>query len=137
MRMSQWVGLGIGFGLAMASSAQTIAPGAPTDSRPPAATAKEPKSAADWFRRADELTNIRMPGSQPFHMKVKFHAYPGMDFTEPGKSPIMTGTEHMRSGGVRQSNGGERSALAVTTPSRCSTKFASFRRRQTMNPAAS
>ena len=91
MRMSQWVGLGIGFGLAMASSAQTIAPGAPTDSRPPAATAKEPKSAADWFRRADELTNIRMPGSQPFHMKVMFHAYPGMDFTEPGKSPIMTG----------------------------------------------
>ncbi|HKO19021.1 MAG TPA: hypothetical protein VJU82_09050 [Acidobacteriaceae bacterium] len=77
--------------LACFSSAQTISPGAPISSRPSSITTEEPKSAADWFRRADELTNIRMPGSLPFHMKVSFHAYPGMDFTEPGKSPIMTG----------------------------------------------
>ncbi len=32
--------------------------------------------------RADDLTNIRMPGSAPFHMKVAFHAYPGIDFCQ-------------------------------------------------------
>jgi hypothetical protein len=32
-----------------------------------------------------------MPGSEPFHMKVTFHAYPGIDFAKPGKSTIVTG----------------------------------------------
>lgn len=50
-----------------------------------------PKTALDWFRRADSLTNIRMPGSAPFHMRVTFHAYPGIDFAPPGKSTIVTG----------------------------------------------
>lgn len=45
----------------------------------------------DWFRRADELTNIRLPDSPPFHMKATFQAYPGVDFAEPGKSTIQTG----------------------------------------------
>ncbi len=51
----------------------------------------KPKSANDWFRHADELTNIRLPGSAPFHMKVTFHAFPGMDFSKKGKSTIITG----------------------------------------------
>lgn len=51
----------------------------------------EPKTAVGWFLRADQLTNIRMPGSPAFHMKVSFHAYPGIDFAPPGKSPIQTG----------------------------------------------
>jgi hypothetical protein len=47
--------------------------------------------ALDWFRRADALANIRMPGSASFRMKVTFHAYPGIDFAKPGKSTILTG----------------------------------------------
>lgn len=50
-----------------------------------------PRTAADWFRRADDLTNIRMPGARPFHMRVTFHAYSGIDFAPRGKSEIMTG----------------------------------------------
>lgn len=34
----------------------------------------------DFFRRADDLTNIRLPGMAPFRMKVTFHAYPAYDF---------------------------------------------------------
>jgi len=45
----------------------------------------------DWFRRADKLTNLRLPGSQPFSMRVTFQAWPGIDFTTPGHSPILTG----------------------------------------------
>jgi len=47
--------------------------------------------AAEWFERASALTNIREPGSPPFHMKVIFHAYPGMDFSKKGKPSIITG----------------------------------------------
>jgi len=79
------------FGSALIGSAQSIAPGPALTTRPDPNSAAEPGTAAEWFRRADELTNIRMPGSAPFHMKVTFHAYPGMDFHDPGKSPIMTG----------------------------------------------
>jgi hypothetical protein len=35
--------------------------------------------------------DIREPGSQPFHLKVAFHAYPGTDFSKKGKSTIVTG----------------------------------------------
>lgn len=51
----------------------------------------QPANATDWFRRADNLTNIRMPGSAHFHLRVAFHAYPGIDFSKPGKSEIITG----------------------------------------------
>jgi hypothetical protein len=53
--------------------------------------ALQPQTATDWFRRADDLTNLRVPGSAPFHMKVTFHAWPGEDFVQPGQSPILTG----------------------------------------------
>jgi hypothetical protein len=52
---------------------------------------KEATAAADWFEHADALTSIREPGSPPFHMKVTFHAYPGMDFSKKGKSSVITG----------------------------------------------
>ncbi|HTV15135.1 MAG TPA: hypothetical protein VME68_10490 [Acidobacteriaceae bacterium] len=52
---------------------------------------KEPDSAIAWLKHASELTDIRMPGSPPFHMKVTFHAYAGMDFAKSGKSTIITG----------------------------------------------
>lgn len=66
------------------AAGQLAADARPTDNAPP-------KTAVDWFRRADSLTNIRMLGSPPFHMKVSFHAYPGIDFSLQGKSPIMIG----------------------------------------------
>jgi hypothetical protein len=53
--------------------------------------ALQPQTATDWFRRADNLTNLRVPGSAPFHIKVTFHAWPGEDFAQPGQSPILTG----------------------------------------------
>ena len=61
--------------------------GSDTRQAPPA----EPKTALDYFRRADDLTNIRMPGSAPFRLRATFHAYPGYDFTKAGESPIVTG----------------------------------------------
>lgn len=51
----------------------------------------QPKTALDWLRRADDLTDIRIPESAPFRLKVTFHAYPGIDFTRPGQSPIQSG----------------------------------------------
>lgn len=53
--------------------------------------APQPHSAVDWFRHADSLTNIRIPGAMPFHMTVAFHAFPGMDFAKKGKSAVVTG----------------------------------------------
>ena len=53
---------------------------------PQPAAPPQPQTATDWFRRADSLTNIRLPGSAPFHLKVTFHAYPGVDFNPP-KNP--------------------------------------------------
>lgn len=52
---------------------------------------KEPDSAVAWLKRASGLTDIRMPGSPPFHMKVTFHAYTGMDFAKRDKPTIGTG----------------------------------------------
>jgi hypothetical protein len=51
----------------------------------------EPTTALAYFRRADDLTNIRMPESAPFRLRARFHAYPGYDFTKAGQSPIVTG----------------------------------------------
>jgi hypothetical protein len=53
--------------------------------------APQPTTPLDWFRRADNLTNIRLPESLSFHMKVAFHAFPGYDFTKPNQSTILTG----------------------------------------------
>lgn len=62
------------------------------DAPPPrAAETSPPNTAAEWLKRADDLTNIRLPSSPRFHMKVSFHAYSGIDFAAPGKSTIQTG----------------------------------------------
>ena len=52
----------------------------------------EPKKPMDWFVRARDQMNLRMPGAKPFHMKVRFHAFPGMEFKGmKEKSDIITG----------------------------------------------
>lgn len=50
-------------------------------------TSNEPKTSLEWFQRASNLMNIRMPGAKPFHMKVVFHAYPGMELVDKKKKP--------------------------------------------------
>jgi hypothetical protein len=72
------------------SLSQLITPSASSPSRP-VATHSQPNDATGWFRRADKITNIRMLGSVPFHMRVTFHAFPGTDFAPKGKSTIQTG----------------------------------------------
>lgn len=57
-----------GFSLANAQTAAQPQPAAP-----------EPKTAMEWFQRASEQLNLRTPGAAPFHMKVTFHAYPGLE----------------------------------------------------------
>jgi hypothetical protein len=49
------------------------------------------KDALGWFERASDQMNLRTPGSAPFHMKVKFHAFPGVELLPPGKSEIVAG----------------------------------------------
>jgi hypothetical protein len=56
---------------------------------PAAAQTVEPKDATGWFQRASDQMNLRMPGSAPFHMKVAFHAFPGVELIK--KPQILTG----------------------------------------------
>jgi hypothetical protein len=57
-----------------------------------AQTAPEPKTSVEWFQRARDQLNLRMPGCKPFHMKVTFHAFPGVELLDRGKKPeILTG----------------------------------------------
>jgi hypothetical protein len=44
-----------------------------------------------WFQRAGEQRNLRLPGSTPFHLKVTFRAFPGLELLPPGKEQILTG----------------------------------------------
>jgi hypothetical protein len=79
-----------------------------TPTSPPVATPPHPLQPAtplDWFRRADNLTNIRLPESPPFRIEVVFQAFPGYDFTKPGKSTIVTGAARMKKPGFRPKNG--------------------------------
>lgn len=62
----------------------------------PAPTAQlappEPKTSIEWFQRASERMNLRMPGCSPFHMRVTFHAFPGREYLSKGeKSEIVIG----------------------------------------------
>jgi hypothetical protein len=52
---------------------------------------KDPKNATEWFQRADEQMNLRMPDSTPFHMKVVFHALPGLVLDKERSSQIISG----------------------------------------------
>ena len=77
------------FCLAPVLIALTIGP--PAKPQTPTTPATEPQTATEWFRRASDLFNLRLPGAASFHMKIAFHADPGIDFAKPGKSPIVTG----------------------------------------------
>ncbi len=56
------------------------------------AAPSEPKTAIEWFQRANDQMNIRMPGSAPFHMTVKFRAFPGEELLGmKEKSQIIVG----------------------------------------------
>lgn len=55
-------------------------------------SATGPKAPIEWFQRAQEQMDLRMPGSAPFHMKVSFHAFPGVEFLNFKEKPqIITG----------------------------------------------
>jgi hypothetical protein len=51
----------------------------------------DPKDALGWFERAGDQMNLRELGSAPFHMRVKFHAFPGQELLPPEKSEIIIG----------------------------------------------
>jgi hypothetical protein len=52
----------------------------------------EPKRSQDWFRHASERMTLRSPGSKPFHLGVRFHAFAGEELLAPGeKTQFMTG----------------------------------------------
>ncbi len=48
---------------------------------------REPKTSVEWFQRARDQMNLRMPGSAPFHMHVSFHAFPGEELLGPKEKP--------------------------------------------------
>jgi len=52
---------------------------------------KDPKTATEWFQRANDQTNLRATGSTPFHMKVTFHALPGLVLDKEESSQIISG----------------------------------------------
>src|ERR1700742_3735758 len=64
-----------------------------TFSRAPSARPAEvtPGDATHWFVRAEDLTNLRLPGAPPFHLKATFRAGPGLDFAKRGESTMITG----------------------------------------------
>jgi hypothetical protein len=52
----------------------------------------QPSTAVAWLERAAEQMNLRLPGAAPFHMKIAFHAFPGIEMLRAGeKSEIVTG----------------------------------------------
>jgi hypothetical protein len=44
-----------------------------------------------WFERASDRMNLRLPNSVPFHLRVRFHAYPGLELLPPDQAEILTG----------------------------------------------
>lgn len=57
----------------------------------PALAGNDPRNATAWFQRADDQMNLRAPGSTPFHMKVTFHALPGLVLDKEDSSQIISG----------------------------------------------
>lgn len=57
-----------------------------------AGTGKGPKDQwTDWFQRAADQMDLRAPGSTPFHMKVTFHALPGIVLSKKESEQIISG----------------------------------------------
>jgi|SRR5579872_3152449 len=58
----------------------------------PAAAREAPKDPwTEWFQRAGDQMNLRMFGATPFHMKVVFHAFPGMVLSNKESEQIISG----------------------------------------------
>jgi len=52
----------------------------------------QPNTPVDWLERAAEQMNLRLPGAARFHLKVTFHAFPGVEMLGPKEKPqIITG----------------------------------------------
>jgi hypothetical protein len=51
----------------------------------------QPTEELKWLQRAEEQMNLRTQGAKPFHLQVKFHAYPGMELVTADKQQIITG----------------------------------------------
>ncbi len=51
----------------------------------------EHAEAQKWLQRAEQQMNLRFQGSKPFHLRVKFHASPGMELLPEDKRQIITG----------------------------------------------
>lgn len=54
--------------------------------KPSSPSTIQPQSAVDWLRRADDLMNLRLPGSPPFHLRVTFHAWPAYELDPSQRS---------------------------------------------------
>lgn len=52
---------------------------------------QKPKGATEWFQRAADQMNLRAFGSAPFHMKVTFHAFPGIVLSNEQSDQIISG----------------------------------------------
>lgn len=51
-----------------------------------------PTGSLEWFQRARDRMNLRMPGSTPFHLRATFHAYPGDEVLDKSEThQICTG----------------------------------------------
>lgn len=56
------------------------------------AVARQPKDPwTEWFQRAATQMDLRAYGSTPFHMKVTFHAFPGIVLSSKPSEQIMSG----------------------------------------------
>src|SRR5690348_13940727 len=49
------------------------------------------KDATNWFEHASDQMNLRLPNSMPFHLRVKFHAFPGLELLPPDRTEILSG----------------------------------------------
>ncbi len=53
---------------------------------------RQPKNPTEWFKRAYDAMDLRLPGAKPFHLKVTYHASPGLEFRGIGeKNEILSG----------------------------------------------
>jgi hypothetical protein len=52
---------------------------------------QKPKDPTKWFQRAADQMNLRAFGSAPFHMKVTFHAFPGIVLSDKESDQIISG----------------------------------------------
>jgi hypothetical protein len=57
----------------------------------PAQSDQKPQNATEWFQRAADQMNLRALGAAPFHMRVAFHAFPGIVLSEKPSDQVISG----------------------------------------------